>query len=98
MIVSCKHDGVVWRDKDTGDIFHMGPLGPTRDACDDEDAKRRLEPIANMENFIHARQKRGKTPVEIRDALMERGYDIHAAGGLVGMFWSEVIAQELAAS
>lgn len=43
--------------------------------------------IVDMRNFILKRQQKGKTPVEIRQDLMERGYDFHAAHGLVMLYW-----------
>lgn len=46
-----------------------------------------MEPIADMENFIKSRQKKGKMPREVRKDLEDRGYDFYAAQGLVMRYW-----------
>lgn len=97
MKIICCHDAYVGRDPGPGKIYHRGDLGLTHHECDDENAKRLLEPILNLEGFVQARQRRGKTPVEIRDDLLARGYDMHASAGIVSAYWSEIIAREMAA-
>lgn len=95
MNLICCHDVYVWKDADSGRIFHMSNGKITSHECDDEEMPRLLEPINNMEGFVQSRQRRGHQAVQIRDDLMKRGYDLHAAAGLVAMYWSDAIARDM---
>ena len=56
------------------------------------------DPIRNFERFVQARQRRGQTAVEIRDAIMEHGYDLPSAADAVETFWNEKLAKEMSES
>lgn len=53
-----------------------------------------MEQIADMQNYVRSRQRKGKTPKETRDDLVQHGYDIHAAHGLVMMHWETSESEE----
>ena len=46
-----------------------------------------MEHIADMENYIRSRQRKGKKPSEVRKDLEKVGYDFYAAEGLVMLHW-----------
>ena len=45
------------------------------------------ENISDMRNYIQSRQRKEKTPTEIREDLMKAGYDFHAASALILKYW-----------
>lgn len=47
-----------------------------------------MEPIADMQNYVRSRQRKGKTPQQVIDDLVARGdYDEYAAYAFVIMHW-----------
>jgi hypothetical protein len=45
------------------------------------------EVIRNMAGYVQKRRSKGMTATQIRDDLMDRGYDLHAAQALVMLYW-----------
>lgn len=51
------------------------------------------DPIRNFQRFISARQRRGKTAVEIRDEIMSHDYDLHSAADAVAEYWDDRLVE-----
>lgn len=49
-----------------------------------------MEIIADMPNYILSRKKKGKTARQIKNDLIDHGYDEMAAHGLVMLHWFDV--------
>ena len=48
-----------------------------------------MDEIHDMHNYIQSRKRKGKTANQVRSDLENRGYDHHAARGLVMLHWIE---------
>lgn len=48
-----------------------------------------MEVIADLENYIRKRQRKGKSPEQIMGDLKNHGYDHFAAQGLVMLHWED---------
>lgn len=46
-----------------------------------------METIVDLQNYVWKRQANGKSAVEIRQDLIDHGYDFHAAAALVMRYW-----------
>lgn len=53
-----------------------------------------MDLIQDIPNYIRSRRKKGKSSSQIRDDLINHGYDYHAASALILIYLEETTPEE----